>query len=104
MAGVEARLMLACQARKRGERRGRRRGAGGATAGGGALGGRAAGGLGLCSFVRAMLGCFLYVREGSKEEGERRGKRKRKEKERKKKKKYGKFSKLENFRKIKDNL
>jgi hypothetical protein len=69
-----------------------------------ALGGRAAGGLDLCSFMCAVRGCFLYVREGSKEEGERRGKRKRKEKKWTKGKKYGKFSKLENFQKIKDNL
>jgi hypothetical protein len=40
-----------------------------------------------------------------KEKGERRGKRKRKENKRKKgKEKYGKFSKLQNFHKIKDNL
>jgi hypothetical protein len=70
-------------ARRRGEGGGRRRGAGGApggTARRDALGGRAAGGLDLCSFMCAVRGCFLYVREGSKEEGERRGKRKRKEK------------------------
>jgi hypothetical protein len=38
--------------------------------------------------------CFLYVREGTKEKGE---KKKRKEKKRKKRKKYEIFSKLENF-------
>jgi hypothetical protein len=79
MAGVEAPWELMGSSSERG----RRRGAGGApggTARRDALGGRAAGGLDLCSFMCAVRGCFLYVREGSKEEGERRGKRKRKEK------------------------
>jgi hypothetical protein len=39
---------------------------------------------------------ILYVREGRKEEGERRRKRKGRKIKEKKKKKHGKFSKLEN--------
>jgi hypothetical protein len=56
-----------------------------------------------CSLL-FVLCSWLAVREGEEErEEERRGKRKRKRKKRKekkkKKKKYGKFSKLENFKK-----
>jgi hypothetical protein len=68
---------------------------------GGAMGrGRAAGGgcaVGTqpcCSSIGSVF-CVLYVREGRKEEGERRRKKGRKRKE--KRKKYGKISKLENF-------
>jgi hypothetical protein len=43
-----------------------------------------------------MCVLWLAVREGEEKEEERRGKEKRK--------KYGKFFKLENFQKIKDNL
>jgi hypothetical protein len=74
MAGVEAPWELMGSSLERKGKRERGKG------GGGTPGGRAAGGLDLCSFMCAVRGCFLYVREGSKEEGERRGKRKRKEK------------------------
>jgi hypothetical protein len=55
--------------------------------------------------VRALCCSWtmLIVRR-EEEEGERRGKRKGRKRKRKKRKKSGKFSKLKNFRKIKDNL
>jgi hypothetical protein len=51
----------------------------------------------------AVRGSLLCVREeGNRERKEKR--RKEKKEKRRKGKKYGKFSKLENFQKIKDNL
>jgi hypothetical protein len=79
MAGVEAPLMMACQARERGERRGRRSGAGGhGWEGGGLQEGGLQGGLGLYSFLRAVRGCFvrerMQQRGRRKEKGEEKGK------------------------------
>jgi hypothetical protein len=96
----------------RGTRRGRRGGVGGRGLGG-QLGGALQGtwGEGTTAWFGPALACCCAVRSIScvREEtaGGRRKKEEKKEKrrkERKKRKKYGKFSKLENFRKIKDNL
>jgi hypothetical protein len=105
MARVEARLMLACQARKRGERRGRRRGAGGPRLGGGGRSRREGCRGAWPLFVRACYAWLFSVCERRQQGGRRKERKKEKEgKGKKKKKKYGKFSKLENFCKIKDNL
>jgi hypothetical protein len=91
---------------EREKRRGRRRGAGGARLGEAWLGGHCRGaargsvvGFGLCVLlaIRELLDVRKEKKRRKKERRKRKG-RKRKEK------KYGNFSKLENFRKIKDNL
>jgi hypothetical protein len=91
MAGVEAPLMAAWQARERGERGERRRGAGGGCSECGLERGRAAGGApGLdhwssCS-AAVLFACYvLFVREEESSRKEKRRKR-RKEKEGKEKK------------------
>jgi hypothetical protein len=105
MAGLEAPWELTGEGK---ERRGRGGGLEGAAGGGGrpwkgGLRGEAPWGCSLC-FVAAVSCLLLFVRK--QEEGEKKeGKREEKEKEGKeKKRKYGKFSNLNFFKKIKDNL
>jgi hypothetical protein len=101
MARVEARLMLACQARKRGERRGRRRGAGGATAGGGGRSRREGCRGAWPLFVRACYAWLFSVCERRQQGGRR--KERKKEKEGKGKKKKEKIWKIFQTRKFPQN-
>jgi hypothetical protein len=94
-------------AHRRGERRGRRRG--GRGRGLGAAWGAARGGgtkeVAGCSFMCCCAARGLCCSWEEEEKRKEKGEVKEKEgKEKEKKEKYGKFSKIENFWKIKDNL
>jgi hypothetical protein len=109
MAGVGAAWPAMGSSPERGNKEGERGHMCGAPWGGRGVMGRGSG-LASCSLLVAAAHFLLVVRaavhavrEGEEEE-ESEKKRKGRKRKQNKKKKYGNFSKLENFRKMKDNL